>query len=169
MARCCQLGIGGTLKLFFHIPSLRRLSLSLDALLQSYISFLINSTQKEEESCGGKEDEDQKKSQGESEHPCCLWNSPWRMFTGKLPKKATETEVLVKGVLEQKDTLSNIMSLKLNYFLAHRVFMLFVFGLTLVPLSQIQQSPQGSGFIALRALIRSWIDIGCFLPIFMTT
>lgn len=91
------------------------------------------------------------------------------MFTGKLPKKAAETEVLVKDVLEEKDTMSNIMSLKLNYFLAHRVFMLFVFGLTLVPLSRIQQSPQGSGFIALRALIRSWIDIGCFLPIFMTT
>lgn len=71
------------------------------------------------------------------------------MFTGKLPEKMAETEVLIKGVLEAMDTVSNILSLKLNYFLAHRVFLLFVFGLTLFPLSQIQQLPQGSGFIAL--------------------
>lgn len=74
--------------------------------------------------------------------------------------------MLVKGVLEEMDTVSNIMSLKLNYFLAQRVFM---FGLTLVPVSQMQQLPQGSGFVAQRALIRSWIDIACILSIFITT
>lgn len=77
------------------------------------------------------------------------WNSLWRVFTGKLPEKTAETEVLVKGVLQETDTMSNIMSLKLNFFLAHHALML---GLTLVALSQIQQLPQGSGSRALITL-----------------